>query len=72
MGALRSAKWPPPSLITGHLGVGVQILAGKNVTDAGKAVQALCDKKIGGPTDFEQPDKMPDNLVEIVVGWQPM
>jgi hypothetical protein len=67
----HKANWPEPSIQPFRFAVGVHVLAGKNVGDAGRALHDLCEKKLGQSVAFEQPPKMEDDEVEVLVGWQP-
>lgn len=70
--ALREAKWPEPSILTGHFVVGVHIVAGKNADDIGQALRKLIEKD-GVSTDYDHKttDDFPDQGITVEVGWPP-
>lgn len=65
----RQAKWGEPSIQPFTFSIGMQVRTGKDVAEAGRRLQSLCETKFGIDVPFEDTAE-PGQLV-FYVGWHP-
>jgi hypothetical protein len=67
--AFRQAGWGEPSIQPSNFSIGLQIRAGKDVADAGRALQGLCEQKFAITVPFDE--TAPPGSIIFYVGWRP-